>query len=167
MDFIISGLPRARFEALFGLTEADLAARGVVRQRVHAHPGSPCRVSLEDAAVGEDVLLLNYEHQPAASPYRASHAIFVREGAAEYQPVPGAVPEVLRRRILSVRAFDAAGMMVAAEVVPGSTLEPVIAASLGDPRTAYLHLHNAGPGCFAARVDRAQGGQRAAYPARP
>ena len=155
MDFIISGLPRARFEALFGLAEAELAARGVVRQRVRKSPGSPCRVSLEDAAVGESVLLLNYEHQPAASPYRASHAIFVREGAAEYRPVAGAVPEVLRRRILSARAFDEQGMMVAAEIVAGTALEPVIAALLGDPQAAYLHLHNAGPGCFAARVDRA------------
>ena len=155
MDFIISGLPRARFEALFGLSEAELAARGVVRQQVQTSPGSPCRVSLEDAAVGESVLLLNFEHQSAASPYRASHAIFVREGAAEYRPVPGAVPEVLRRRTLSVRAFDADGMMVAAEVVPGADLEPVIARMLGEPEADYLHLHNAGPGCFAARVDRA------------
>lgn len=112
-------------------------------------------MSLEDAAVGESVLLLNYDHQPAASPYRASHAIFVREGAAEYRPVPGAVPEVLRRRTLSARAFDEQGMMVAAEIVAGTALEPVIAALLGDPQAAYLHLHNAGPGCFAARVDRA------------
>ena len=155
MDFIISGLPRARFAALFGLAEAELAARGVVRQIVRTSPGSPCRVSLEDAAVGESVLLLNYEHQPAASPYRASHAIFVREGAAEYRPVPGAVPEVLRRRTLSVRAFDEQGMMVAAEVVAGTALEPVIDALLGDRQAAYLHLHTAAPGCFAARVDRA------------
>jgi hypothetical protein len=118
-------------------------------------PGFPCRVSLIDAAEGETLLLLHYEHQAAPTPYRASHAIFIREGAVEATPAPGEIPEVLRRRLLSVRAFDASHMMLDADVTEGATLEPLIARMLTDPAVAYLHLHNAKPGCYAARVDRA------------
>jgi len=155
MSFRISALPAERFEPLFGLPDAELSLRGVVRKTVDSHPGFPCRVSLADAAIGETVLLLNYEHQPACSPYRATHAIFVREGAKEAHPQVNEVPQVLRSRLLSVRAFDEAGMMLDADATMGHELEPAIARLFADPAVAYLHLHNAKPGCYAARVDRA------------
>jgi hypothetical protein len=136
-------------------SDDELRARGVVRRTADHSPGFPCRVSLRDAEPGETVLLLNYEHQPADTPYRASHAIYVREGAVEARPGVGEVPDVLRRRLLSVRAFDADGMMVDADVAEGGALEPVIARLFGDPAVAYLHVHNAKPGCYAARVERA------------
>jgi Protein of unknown function (DUF1203) len=155
MSFKISALPASDFEALFPLTDEELAARGAVRQIVDKSPGFPCRVSLTDAKVGEVVLLTNYEHQPASSPYRSHHAVFVREGAREAHPRTGEIPEVLASRLLSVRAFDGKGMMRDAEVVDGRELEPVIMRMLADSQIAYLHLHNAKPGCYAARVDRA------------
>ena len=154
MSFRISGLPLAPFEPLFGLPDEELRARGVRRVTADRTPGFPCRVSLQDAEVGETLLLLSYEHQPASSPYRSRHAIFVREGATEAHPAPGEVPEVLRRRLLSVRAFDAEGMMIDADVVSGEELEAVIESMLLRPEALYLHLHNAKPGCYAARVDR-------------
>jgi hypothetical protein len=64
------------------------------------------------------------------------------------------VPEVLRLRLLSVRAFDEMGMMLDADVVHGRDLEPVLVRMLGRSEVAYIHLHNAKPGCYAARVDR-------------
>lgn len=155
MNFQISALPLAPFAPLFGLPDAELRARNAERRVVDQHPGFPCRVSLRDAEMGETVLLLNYEHQPAETPYRASHAIFVREGATEARPEPGEVPQVLRLRLLSVRAFDQRGMLLDADVVEGCILEPVIERLLARPDAAYLHLHNAKPGCYAARVDRA------------
>jgi len=155
MAFRISALPFEAFASFFSMTDEELAAHGAMRRAVDAKPGFPCRVSLADAEVGETVLLVNYEHQPAATPYRASHAIFVREGAKQANPLLDEVPEVLRGRLLSARAFDAAGMMVEAEVVDGSEVVPVIQHLLGDAKVAYLHLHNAKPGCYAARVDRA------------
>jgi hypothetical protein len=66
-----------------------------------------------------------------------------------------AVPAPLAIRLLSVRAFDDAGMMTDAEVVEGRDLAPLIARMFADPAVAYLHVHNAKRGCFAARVDRA------------
>jgi hypothetical protein len=155
MDFRISGLPVAPFAPLFGLSEGDLEAQGVVRRIADKRPGFPCRVSLRDAAIGESVLLLNYEHLPVASPYRSRHAIFVREYALESQPSINEVPDVLRIRLLSVRAFDDAGFMVDADVVAGASLDRLIKRYLDNPQIDYLHLHNAKPGCFAARVDRA------------
>jgi hypothetical protein len=156
MPFRVTALPAAPFAPLFPLSDAELLRRGVVRRVADRAPGFPCRVSLRDAEPGETVLLLHYEHQPAATPYRAGHAIYVREGTEEARPAPGEVPEVLRLRLLSVRAFDGAGMMTDADVVDGRALEPVVERLLADPAVAYLHVHNARPGCYAARIDRAE-----------
>jgi hypothetical protein len=155
MNFQVSPLPLEHFTPLFALTDDELAARNIVRRVVDRFPGFPCRVSLEDAPVGETVLLLNYEHQPAGSPYRSSHAIFVREGAYEAKPGVNEIPEVLSRRLLSVRGFDAQGFMVKADVVEGAALAAGIEEFFAAENIAYLHLHNAKPGCYAARVDRA------------
>lgn len=155
MPFQISGLSRAEFEPLFALTDAALAERQIVRRIVDEFPGFPCRVSLADAEPGERVLLLSYEHLAVASPYRSRHAIYVRENAQDARPFRNEVPDVLRRRLLSLRAFDAFGMMRAADVVEGKQVEPLIERMLGDSRVAYIHAHNAKPGCFAARIDRA------------
>ncbi len=154
MTFQISALSPAPFASLFGLDDDNLAAHHALR-RVADGPGFPCRVSLEDATPGETVLLINYEHQPAATPYRSRHAIWVREGAAQAFPEPGEVPGQLRSRLLAVRAFDAAGMIIAAEIVEGENLAPLAQQMLYDPAAAYLHLHFAKHGCYAARVDRA------------
>jgi hypothetical protein len=154
MTFRISALPKAPFEPLFHLSDEELAAHGAVRRVADAKPGFPCRVSLVDAEIGETVILLHYEHQPAPTPFRASHAIYVRPGADEAHPAAGEVPEALRTRILSLRAFDGADMLVDADLADGRDLEPAIARLLANPRVAYLHAHFAKPGCYAARIDR-------------
>lgn len=155
MSFKITGLPVDEFRPLFGLSETELAARGIVRHTATAPLGFPCRVTLEDAAVGQTLLLLNYEHQSAASPYRSSHAIYVSEAARETAVIVDSLPQCLAERPhIALRAFDAAGMMTAAELAPGADLAPVIERLLADPQVAYLHAHNAGRGCFAARIDR-------------
>jgi hypothetical protein len=155
MAFQISGLSRAEFEPLFALSDAELAERHIVRRIVDEFPGFPCRVSLADAMPGERVLLLNYEHLAVASPYRSAHAIYVREEAEDAHFFRNEVPDVLRRRLLSLRAFDAVGMLRAADVVDGKQVEPLIERMLADPKVAYIHAHNAKPGCFAARIERA------------
>jgi len=154
MSFVVSALPAAPFQPLFDLSDAELAGRGIIRRTVDG-PGSPCRVTLADAKVGETVLLLNYEHQPADTPFRSRHAIFVREGAADTSFAPGEIPPAFSaRRFLSLRAFDEAGMMVDADLVPTPELDVAIPRLLADPQVAYLHAHYAGAGCYAARIDR-------------
>jgi hypothetical protein len=155
MPFQIHALPAEPFAALSALSDADLAARLVQRQLVESCPGYPCRVSLEDARVGETVYLLHYTHQAAATPFRAGHAIYVREGAACAAVPPGEVPEMIRNRIISLRAFDASGMMVNADLAEGEAVATRIESLFQHPDTDYLHLHFAKQGCFAARVSRA------------
>jgi len=153
MSFHVTGLPLDLFRPLFGLSDEALAAHGVLRRRVETKPGAPCRVTLVDAEPGESVLLLNHEHQSASTPYRASHAIYVREAADETRVLSDALPPVFHGRTLSIRAFDEAGMMVDADLCQGDAARVVIERLLGDPGTAYLHAHYAGRGCYAARID--------------
>lgn len=155
MSFQIHALPAPLFKPLFALSDRELAEHRAARMVADCRPGFPCRVSLADAEVGETVVLLNFEHQPADSPYRAAHAIFVRERAKQAFPAVGEVPEVLASRLISIRAFDQRHYMTAADVVDGRRLADVIPTFLDDPSVAYLHLHNAKPGCYAARVTRA------------
>ena len=155
MTFQISGLPAATFAPLFSLSDAQLAERNIRRIRVDSSPGFPCRVSLRDAAVGETVLLLNYAHHEHATPYAARHAIFVRERAEDCGLAPGQLPEVFSGRVLSIRAFDDLHDMVAADLAEGEGVKTCIDAMFQNAAVAYLHVHNAKPGCFAARVDRA------------
>jgi len=155
MNYQISALVADEFSHLSKLDDDSLANHGARRMRATIKPGFPCRVTLEDANIGDSVLLVNYQHLPVDSPYRSSHAIFVREGAKTCAPFVNEVPEQLKLRLLSVRAFSSAGMMVNADVVQGIDCEPVIKKLLATQTVEYLHIHNAKPGCYAARVDRA------------
>ena len=151
MTFRIRGLEAEQFAHLFTLSDAELAAHQAVRQTAN-HP-APCRISLTDARPGDEVILVNYEHQDADTPYRSRHAVYVRPGERRYDAV-GEIPEQLRKRLLSVRAFDASGMMVDADVIEGRLLEEMIGRFFANDAVAYIHLHFARPGCYAARVDR-------------
>ena len=155
MSFRITGLDPAPFRHLYGLTDDELAARGVRRTIANAKPGFPDRIELRDAEPGEPLLLLNYTHQPADTPYRASHAIFVREGAERAYEAVDEVPEALRLRPISLRAFDGQGDMVDADLVDGRELEGVIERLLDNPKVRYLQAHYAKRGCYAARIERA------------
>jgi hypothetical protein len=155
MHFQITGLPAAQFAPLFGLSNAELAVHAAVRVTADRCPGFPCRVSLRDAKVGEFLMLVNYEHLTGSTPYRSRHAIFVRENASEARLEIDEIPEMLLIRLLSLRAFDAAGMMVDADVMEGRGLASAINHMLRSPRVKCLHVHNAKQGCFAARVIRA------------
>lgn len=152
MDFRILGLPAKDFTHLFGLSDAELAAQGGVRRI--ADGNYPCRVSLTDSEPGDELLLVNYEHHRVSSPYRMRFAIYVREGDRTYDRI-NEIPEQLRKRMLAVRAFDGEGMMVGRSLADGRELEAVIEELLGPSNVAYLHVHFAAPGCYAARVERA------------
>jgi len=154
MSYTLSGLEPAIFEPLFQLDEEALAACGMRWMYVDEPVGFPCRISLEDAPVGERVLLLPFVHQDSRSAYRASGPIFVRRGVGEARRITGELPPYLTRRLLSVRAYDAMDDMVDADVIDGASAAPRIERYLARDEVAYLHLHFAKRGCFACRVDR-------------
>jgi len=155
MSFQITALEAGRFEPLFSMSDEELAEHLAVRVTATSKPGFPCRVSLADAEVGEALILVNHQHQDQATPYRASHAVFVRKGASQARPAVDEVPEQLASRTLSVRAFDAAGMIVSADLADGRALATTLSALFSDPAAAYVHIHYAKQGCYAARADRA------------
>lgn len=154
MTYAIRGLSPAPFAHLFGLPDDALAAHRATRHVVNSLPGYPDRVTLRDAPVGSTVLLVHHTHQPADTPYHASHAIFVGESDATPWASEDELPPMMRSRLLSLRAFDAGHMMVDADIAEGPAVEPLIARLLADPQVAYLHAHFARRGCFAARIDR-------------
>jgi hypothetical protein len=153
-SFQLIGLLPQQFSHLFSLSARQLAPLGILRVTADSNPGFPCRVSLQDAQPGQELLLLPYEHQAASSPYRASGPIYVRVGSQQSTLPPGEIPPYVARRQVSVRTYDAHHMMVDAEVCPGDQVAAEIARQFANPQAGYIHLHNAKRGCFSCRVER-------------
>ncbi|MEA9608562.1 DUF1203 domain-containing protein [Xanthomonas campestris pv. plantaginis] len=153
-SFRLTGLDPALFAQLHMLDDVALANHQAVRVIADADDGFPCRVSLQDARAGEQLLLLPYLHQAADSPYRASGPIFVRAAAARAQLEPDAVPDAIRSRLISLRAYDRRHHLTTAEVCAGEDVAAWLHACLDDAQIAYVHLHHARQGCYACRADR-------------
>ncbi|WP_158818339.1 DUF1203 domain-containing protein [Methylocapsa sp. S129] len=155
MTFQIRALDQDAFLGFFAMSDGELANHGAVRRIATAKPGFPCRVSLADAEIGDELILINHMHQPHASPYRASHAIFVRKGVETAKPMIGETPQFFRARALSLRAFDSEAMIVAAELMlDGENLGPALDKLFDIEKVSYVHIHFAKFGCYAARADR-------------
>lgn len=154
MTFRITALRANQFTKFSHMTDTELKQAGVRKLIADSKPGFPCRVSLQDAEIGETVFLLNFCHHNHNTPYRASHAIFVRQHVCQAEPAENTIPDGLKIRLTSVRGFNAAQDMVAADVTDGHQLSGVIRNFFDNTDIAYLHLHNAKQGCYAARVDR-------------
>ena len=154
MSFRVTGLSPEPFRPLFGLSDEALLRHGAKRYRADSNPGFPDRIEISDAEPGETLLLVNYVHQPADTPYRASHAIFVRERDVAATDLVDDIPPAMRVRPLSLRAFDAAGMMVDGDLIDGREAESLIARFFADPSIDYIHAHYARRGCYAGRIER-------------
>ena len=154
MTYKIEGVDPTPYRHLFGLADEELAAEGAIRMTVSAKPSFPCRVSLTDRDIGEAVLLVNHVSHDVANPYRASHAIFVTEGADEAATYVNEIPPVFETRVLSLRGFDAQGLMVDAMLAQPGEADAAIRKLFDNPWIANIHAHNAVRGCFAAKVER-------------
>jgi len=155
-SFRVSGISAEVLNEFRQLSDDELQERNVFRYIADKKPGYPCRVSLVDAEIGESLLLFNFEHLMSSSPYRSVGPIFVRESARETYVRVDEIPEVLRApgRLLSVRAYDRNDMLAGAAVIETAETDRSIQEFLANRQVAYLHVHYAGPGCFACRVDR-------------
>lgn len=149
MTYRIAGLDPARFA-----DAGALLADGAIRMTVDKAGGYPCRVTLEEARPGESVILLNHVSADVATPFRASHAIFVREDAATAPRYDDRVPPMFETRTLSLRAFDGAGMLRAATVAGPGEADAGIRGLLDKEEIDYVDVHNAAWGCFLARAER-------------
>ena len=153
MTYRIKGIDPTPYRHLFGLSDEELESRGVVRVTV-SDSTFPCRVSLTDRAIGEKVLLLNHVSHDVANPYRATHAIFVTETEQEPAEYIDEVPPVFEPRILSLRAFDKDGMMADAMLTQPGEADAGIRKLFENPAIEMIHAHNAGRGCFSAKIER-------------
>ena len=153
MTYRIKGLEPKPFAALFELDDRELEAKGMTRMTVD-NPNFPCRISLKDCDIGDEVILLNHVSHDGRNPYRATHAIFVSKSARQAADYVDTIPPALDRRILSLRAFDANGMMVDAALAQPGEADPAIRRLLENPTAAHIDAHNAIRGCFAARICR-------------
>jgi hypothetical protein len=154
MTYRIEGLTRADFVHLFVMNEAELAKHNAVRVSAGADKGWPCRVSLEDAKTGENLILFNHVSHDVATPYRNAYAIYVRENATDADAYIDQTPPVFEGRPMAFRAFDKEGMLRnAALALPGQA-DAKIRELFDAEEIAYIHAHNAAHGCFSARVER-------------
>jgi hypothetical protein len=154
MTYRITGIDPAPYRHLYGLSDEELASRGVVRMIVNEKPSFPCRVSLTDRDLGESVLLLNHLSHDVANPYRASHAIFVTEGVEQAAEFIDRVPPVFEPRVLSLRGFDKDGMMEEAILTQPGEADAGIRKLFENPAIETIHAHNAARGCFSAKIER-------------
>lgn len=155
MSFVVTGLPAEEFTPLFGRSEADLAALGVIRKVAACKPGYPCRITLEDAEPGETLLLLNHESHKASTPYRSSFAIFVRENASKAATFENELPPVMQGRPIALRIFNIDRMLIGADLGrDGAETKAKIEKIFADHDAAYIHAHNAMHGCFVAEIRR-------------
>lgn len=153
-SFQLVGLPHQPFERLFDLSDRELAEVDALRVTAREKPGFPCRISLADAEIGEELLLLPYAHQPANSPYKASGPIYVRRRVQQRILETGEIPDCVRLRLMSLRGYDDRHMIVSAAVCEGQDVAAEIEHHFGNEQARYIHLHNAKRGCFSCLVRR-------------
>lgn len=164
MTYRIVGLDPAPYKPLFGFSDDDLAKLGIVRMTVTKKPSFPCRISLVDRDIGEDVLLLNHVSHDVTNPYRAAHAIFVAN--AEQGEFVDEIPPVFQSRVLSLRGFDKDGMMADAALAQPGEAAAAIRRLFENPAIETIHAHNAMRGCFSAKIERHEHGNPCAPPQR-
>ncbi len=153
-QFQFTALDGSKFSHLFSLNQQELSQLGAVRLVVDKKPGFPCRVSLTDAEIGEEVILLPYEHHGVSSPYRASGPIFVKKDAPKAHPAINEIPLIGLHRTFSLRGYNEQTMMIEAHTITGSELAKTIDQIFDNTEVKYIQVHNAGPGCYSCQVNR-------------
>jgi hypothetical protein len=154
MAYRIEGLAPAAFESLFGMMDGELAAANAMRVTADSPSGFPCRVSLEDAVPGEELVLLNYVSHDVAGPFRTAYGIYVRKDARAAARFEDEAPVYLDRRTLGLRGFGADGLLKDALLAMPGEADAGIRALFERPEIATIHAHSAAYGCFLARIER-------------
>ncbi len=157
MGFTIEGLNGSDFEHLYGLSDERLKEVGAIRARVDEYPSYPDRITLRDIPIGEYAILMNHHYLRSNSPYQGSHAIYIWEGKTEPAVIINAIPEVMKKRVISLRAFDKNDMIIDAVIASGEEIKQAILSHLAVPKTTYILAHNAKQGCFSCRITRGEG----------
>ncbi len=154
INFQIYALNNNNFTYLFSLPDTELRKLNAKKITVDEYPGYPCRVSLEDAKIGEAIIALPYIHHEVNSPYRSSGPIFIRDKCLPASLATNEIPAVLNNRLLSLRAYNKQSMMIDVLITDGKDVKKMIINLLANNKIEYIHIHNANPGCYSCRVER-------------
>lgn len=153
VNFNISAIEN-KYNHLFDLSEEDLLVKGAVIMIVDEKPGFPCRVSLEDAEIGEEIVLFPFQHHKTNSPYQSAGPVFVRKNAERASLKVNEIPKMLLHRLLSLRVYDEKGIMIAAKTIEGGILKNEIEVIFNNKSANYIQVHNSSPGCYNCQVNR-------------
>lgn len=118
---------------------------------------APCRHCLGNGAAEETMLLGSYDLPAPRGVYWTPSPIFVHARDCALFTETGVIAPIVRGRLVSVRAYDAAGMCLydLGDVCDGDKVEPLLFRALADDRTATVNIHTARPGCLLCAVERA------------
>ena len=153
-DFQVINIQNASIAHLFQLSEKEREEKGIVKLIADEKPGYPCRVSLEDAEVGEELWAFNYKHHDVNSPYKSSGPVFVRVNAIEANISRNEIPIILNHRLLSLRIYDYKTMMIDARTIEGKYLRETIQDLFTNKAAKYIQVHNSSPGCYNCQINR-------------
>lgn len=128
-----------------------------VHVRISADSGMPCRHCLRNARPGEEMLLGAFELPRPRGVYWTPSPIFVHATPCEAFDRPNEIVETVRTSLVSLRSYGADDMILydLGVVVDGREADPLLERALADPRTAYVNVHTARPGCLLCTVTRA------------
>lgn len=156
MNFKIKALNHLEFESFFELSDTELEKQGIKRMVVSDKPGFPCRVSLEDAEIGEEVILVSHEFHKTNSPYQSKGPVFIRKGIKTKELGNNEIPLMLNHRLLSFRGYNKDGYMIEAATEKGINTRKEIERIFENSDVKYIHIHNSSPGCFNCEVRRTE-----------
>ena len=144
----------------FRRTGLDDNGNTLRRVEVGAVAGSsyPCRHCLRSGVPGETMLLGSYNLPKPRGIYWTPSPIFVHANdCPRYEGESEVAPIVRNNALVSVRAYDAADQCIydLGHVCAGAEVDAPLARALDDPRTAFVNIHTARPGCMLSRVERA------------
>jgi hypothetical protein len=155
----------SRFRCIAMPTEAAARFRATgiddrgnpVHRRVVDGPGFPCRHCLQLGTPGEEMLLASWDLPRPQGVYWTPSPVFLHaRDCARFAALDEIPPTVLANGIVSVRSYDADQLCLydLGQVCAGEDVAAPLARALADPRTRFVNIHTARPGCWLAGAER-------------
>ncbi|SFM73173.1 DUF1203 domain-containing protein [Methylobacterium pseudosasicola] len=127
--------------------------------------GFPCRHCLCCAEPGEPMLLGSYDLGRPRGVYWTPSPIFLHvRSCISFDATDVVAPIIRANSLVSVRAYDAEDLCLydLGHVCAGAEVDAALLRALEDPRTAFVNVHTARPGCLLSRVERVEATSSAA-----
>ena len=102
------------------------------------------------------MLLFSYQTPKPRSVYGQPTAVFMCAGECDRFEKPDAIPDIVRNRIVSFRAFDRDGMMIydANEMIDGGDYDAAVRRIFSRDQVSFINAHTAKAGCMLCHIER-------------